>query len=70
MRSCWRDFPTDVSREHTWNAFAPGARGQGVIDHILCRQSAGTQVVAGGIVEMARPLSDHKPIWAELTWPA
>ncbi len=70
MRSCWRDLPIDVSREYTWNAFAPGARGQGVIDHVLYRQSTGIQVVAGGILEMARPLSDHKPIWAELTWPA
>jgi endonuclease/exonuclease/phosphatase family metal-dependent hydrolase len=37
-----------------------------VIDHILINKKSRLHAVKGGIIEMKKPLSDHKPVWAEL----
>ncbi|MBT3381307.1 MAG: endonuclease/exonuclease/phosphatase family protein [Lentisphaerae bacterium] len=69
MRSTWRDLDLDLTGAFTWNAFAPDNSRAGVIDHILYSRASSGQVRAGGIIEMAQPLSDHKPIWAEIVFP-
>ena len=63
FHSAWEDLPLDTSRLYTYNAFDPTRNG-GVIDHIVC--SASVRATDGGIIELAKPLSDHKPIWAEI----
>jgi endonuclease/exonuclease/phosphatase family metal-dependent hydrolase len=68
FRSTWDDLPIDLAGLYTYNAFDPKING-GVIDHIVYAQGSGIRAVAGGIVELQRPLSDHKPIWAEITLP-
>jgi hypothetical protein len=44
-------------------------RHLGVIDHILFNTSSGAKANEGGIIELKKPLSDHKPIWAEIVFP-
>ena len=68
FRPTWSDLKIDVSKEFTYNALDP-RKSLGVIDHILYNTAAGAKVTAGGIIELKKPLSDHKPIWAELVFP-
>jgi len=68
MRPIWGDLKTDLPREFTWNAQDP-RRNLGVIDHILYNASSGARTTAGGIIELKKALSDHKPIWAEIVFP-
>lgn len=68
FRSAWRDLPLDTARLHTYNAFDP-AINFGVIDHILYSRAFPCRAVDGGIIELEKPLSDHKPVWAELEFP-
>jgi len=67
-RSAWRDLKLDLSGQFTWNAIDP-ARREGVIDHIMYNRASGMRAAQGGIIELEKPLSDHKPIWAELLIP-
>ena len=64
----WGDLGIDVSEAFTYNAQDP-KKNLGVIDHILCNKAACAVATAGGIIELEKPLSDHKPVWAELTFP-
>ena len=64
----WSDLEIDLTKEFTFNAQNP-EKNLGVIDHILYREQLGAQAVDGGIIEMDKPLSDHKPVWAELVFP-
>ena len=66
--STWIDLKIDVSKEFTYNALDP-KNSLGVIDHILYNTSAKAKVTEGGIIELKKPLSDHKPIWAEIVFP-
>jgi maltose 6'-phosphate phosphatase len=68
MRPIWNDLKIDLSREFTWNAF-DHEKNAGVIDHIFYNISSGAKVTDGGIIELKKPLSDHKPIWAEIVFP-
>lgn len=68
FRPTWDDLEIDVSREFTYNAQDP-KKNLGVIDHILYNNSAGAKVTDGGIIELEKPLSDHKPIWAQIVFP-
>jgi maltose 6'-phosphate phosphatase len=68
FKPTWTDLKIDVSKEFTYNAQDP-RKNLGVIDHILYNTSAGAKVTAGGIIELETPLSDHKPIWAEIVFP-
>lgn len=63
----WQALNRDVSKEFTWSAI-PGQPHLGVIDHILFNHRGTTQAVQGGIIEMNKPLSDHKPIWADISF--
>lgn len=68
FKATWKDLKVDVSKEYTYNAFDP-KKNLGVIDHILYNTSSGAKVTEGGIIELKKPLSDHKPIWAEIVFP-
>ena len=68
FRPTWKDLKIDVSKEFTYNAQNPKMNA-GVIDHILYNTSAGAKATDGGIIELKNPLSDHKPIWAQIVFP-
>ena len=54
----------DVKPLGTMVKFKPGERENGgVIDHILYHPK-NMKVMEGEIIEMEKPLSDHKPVWA------
>ena len=65
----WKDLKVDVSKEFTYNALKPEQPNAGVIDHIFYNNLPRTKVIDGGIIELKKPLSDHKPVWAELAFP-
>ena len=68
FRPTWNDLKIEVSKEFTYNAQDP-KKNLGVIDHILYNTSAGAKATDGGIIELDKPLSDHKPIWSEIVFP-
>lgn len=68
FRSAWRDLSIDLKANFTWNAQDP-SRNSGVIDHICLNLLSKGYARDGGIIEMEKPLSDHKPIWVELIFP-
>ena len=68
FRPTWKDLQIDVSKEFTYNAQKPELN-LGVIDHILYNNLSGGQATDGGIIELEKPLSDHKPVWAEIAFP-
>ncbi len=65
----WKDLKIDVSKEFTYNAFKPKQPNLGVIDHIFYNTKSTAKVKEGGIIELQKPLSDHKPVWAEIAFP-
>lgn len=68
MRPTWKDLEIDLTKHYTYNAFDP-KKNKGVIDHILYTVSSKGRAIDGGIIELKKPLSDHKPIWAEIKFP-
>jgi endonuclease/exonuclease/phosphatase family metal-dependent hydrolase len=68
LRATWSDLEINVAKEFTYNAQNP-KKNLGVIDHILYNVESGGRATDGGIIELEKPLSDHKPVWAELTFP-
>jgi maltose 6'-phosphate phosphatase len=68
FKPTWNDLKIDVSKEFTYNAQDP-KKSLGVIDHILYNTASGATATDGAIIELDQPLSDHKPIWAELVFP-
>ncbi|NNC89977.1 MAG: endonuclease/exonuclease/phosphatase family protein, partial [Akkermansiaceae bacterium] len=68
FRATWNDLKIDVSKAFTYNAQNP-KENLGVIDHILYSNLPGAEATDGGIIELKDPLSDHKPIWAEIAFP-
>lgn len=68
MKPTWKDLKIDLSKQFTYNAQKP-EKNAGVIDHIFYNVSSGATATGGGIIELKKPLSDHKPVWAELTFP-
>ena len=68
FRPIWSDLKIDVSKEFTYNAQNP-EKNHGVIDHILYNTLAGAKATDGGLIELETPLSDHKPIWAQIVFP-
>ncbi|WP_158856413.1 endonuclease/exonuclease/phosphatase family protein [Lunatibacter salilacus] len=62
----WQDLEIDSRYINTFNALVPNDEGNGdVIDHIMYSPEK-AKAVDGGILELDRPLSDHKPVWALL----
>ena len=68
MRATWKDLKIDVSKEYTYNALDP-RKEHGVIDHIFYSTKSKAKVAEGGIIELKKALSDHKPVWAEFSFP-
>lgn len=62
----WKELGFDWTKHNTHNAFIPEEEGNGhVIDHIIYNPEK-MKVLDGQIIEMEKPLSDHKPVWALL----
>ncbi len=62
----WKELGIDVMKRNSHNAFKAEDEGSGkVIDHIIYNPGKLT-AIKGQIIEMEKPLSDHKPVWAEL----
>jgi endonuclease/exonuclease/phosphatase family metal-dependent hydrolase len=68
FRTTWQDLKIDVTKAYTYNAFNP-KKNLGVIDHVFYCTSAGAKATDGGIIELEKPLSDHKPVWAQIAFP-
>jgi len=64
FRPCWKDLDIDILNQKTYNAI--DTTDFGVIDHIFYNNSDKIKTIDGGIIELETPLSDHKPIWAEI----
>jgi exonuclease III len=66
MVSSWRDLGIDVTGLGTMVKFKPENKpAGGVIDHIIYPTNK-VKAINGQIMEMEKPLSDHKPVWALL----
>jgi maltose 6'-phosphate phosphatase len=62
----WKDLKINPTILNTHNALKPEDEGSGkVIDHIMYSPQKAT-AIEGAIIEMDKPLSDHKPVWAVL----
>jgi endonuclease/exonuclease/phosphatase family metal-dependent hydrolase len=68
MRATWEDLKIDLSKKFTYNALDP-KKNHGVIDHIFYNSGSQGVTKEGGIIELEKPLSDHKPVWAEISFP-
>jgi len=68
MRATWADLKIDVSKEFTYNAL-DSKKNHGVIDHIFYNTGSRASARDGGIIELKKALSDHKPVWAEIAFP-
>lgn len=69
FRATWEDLKIDTSKEFTYNALKPEQPNSGVIDHIFYNTGSRGSTKDGGIIELKKPLSDHKPVWAEIAFP-
>ena len=69
LRPTWKDLEIDVSKEFTYNALKPEQPNLGVIDHIFYNTGSRGSTKDGGIIDLNKPLSDHKPVWAEIVFP-
>lgn len=66
FQACWKDLNVDLAQKFTWNPNNPkSGLKEGVIDHIFYK-SAKAKAVKAEIIELKQPLSDHKPVWAEI----
>lgn len=62
----WIELGIDCTHENTFDALVPKDQGNGeVIDHVMYNPIE-MKALDGGIIEMEKPLSDHKPVWALL----
>lgn len=62
----WNELGIDVTKKSTMVNTVPDEQSPGrVIDHILY-DPLKAEAIAGGVIEMEQPLSDHKPVWATL----
>jgi endonuclease/exonuclease/phosphatase family metal-dependent hydrolase len=61
-----KDLGMDLSQRYTARIFKPEEERPGhVIDHIMYNPEE-MKALDGGIIELEIPLSDHKPVWAQL----
>ncbi len=62
----WKELGMDCTKLNTHNALIPEDEGSGkVIDHVMYNTER-MKAVDGNILDMEKPLSDHKPVWALL----
>ncbi|MBQ9813099.1 MAG: endonuclease/exonuclease/phosphatase family protein [Thermoguttaceae bacterium] len=62
-KNVWLELKIDTTNLFTYSAQDPDDN-LGVIDQIVFKGDA--QATDGGIIELEKPLSDHKPVWLEL----
>lgn len=66
MDVSWRDLDIDITRRNSSRIFKPEAERIGhVIDHTMYDPSK-VRAIDGDVIELDKPLSDHKPFWAHL----
>ena len=66
MDVTWKALGIDCTKQNTYDALKPEDQGSGeVIDHIIYNPDK-MKVLGGKIIELEKPLSDHKPVWALL----
>lgn len=66
LDTSWKDLRIDITRHKTHNAYKPDSEELGkVIDHIMYDPKK-VKALEGDIIEMDKPLADHKPVWALL----
>ena len=66
LDASWKDLKIDVRHLGTMVKYNPGESDNGdVIDHIMYSTKK-AKAIEGEIIEMDKPLSDHKPVWATL----
>ena len=66
MEVTWKSLGIECMKNNTYDAFKPEDQGSGeVIDHIIYNISK-MKALDGQIIELEKPLSDHKPVWALL----
>lgn len=65
MRPVWRDLEIDLRRT---TSVVKRSR-YGVIDHILYDKRSGARASFGAVMTLSKPLSDHKPVYAEIVFP-
>ncbi len=53
-------------KDNEGNLIFDANKNYGVIDHILFNLPEYTHILSAGIIEIKKPLSDHKPIWADI----
>ena len=69
FRPTWKDLKIDVTKDFSYNALKPEQPNAGVIDHIFYNTESRGRTKEGGIIELNKALSDHKPVWAEIAFP-
>ncbi len=65
-RDVWSDLPIDIQKETS----VVKRSKYGVLDHIFFNGSSQGQATIGGVLDLRQPLSDHKPVFAEIAFPA
>lgn len=66
FQTSWKDLGIDCAKRNTNNPFNPENESSGkVIDHVMYKTTQ-INAIDGEIIEMEKPLSDHKPVWAKL----
>lgn len=61
----WKATGMDVTKQFSFSAIK-GRPSEGVIDHILFKSPQAAYAIQGGIIELNKPLSDHKPVWGDI----
>ena len=71
MRYCLADLGWAPSQRVTWPAFGfYGGEGAQTIDLVFCNKISKGRVIEGEILNTSPLLSDHKPVWATIEFPA
>lgn len=68
LRPTWRDVDIDLDAAFSLCPLTPTSPDNRLIDHIYYDVASGGRAVDGGTLERTQPLSDHKPVWAEIEY--
>ena len=71
MRYCLADLGWAPSQRVTWPAFGfYGGEGAQTIDLLFCNKASKGRAIDGEILNTSPVISDHKPVWATIEFPA
>ncbi len=71
MAEAWASMGVPPSSRVTWpSVYFYGTEGRQLIDNAYFNKSSGACAVRGEILNFTPPLSDHKPQWSEIAFPA